>query len=290
VNSFKGTYEIYKDRGLSNWAAALTYFATLSIFPAIIAIFSVLGMIGSGAIQPLIDNVTTIAPGATRDLLLESLNGLQNNASGSGIVFVVSILLAIWAASGYVGGFMDASNAIYATDETRPIYKKLPLRYFVTLVCLLLLTVSAFAVVATGDIARRLGDVVGVGETAVDAWDIAKWPALILAVALLLAILYAAAPNVRHDRLRSVIPGALLAIGIWIVASILFAFYVANFGSYNKTYGALGGAVIFLVWLWISNIAVLLGAALNATREVENKSVSTAHAAPEANGSSVATS
>ncbi len=268
MNDLKGAWAIYKDRGLGNWAAALTYYAVLSIFPALIAVVSMLGLAGSGAIQPLIDNVTTIAPGAARDLLLESLNGLERNAGGSGIVFVFSILVAVWAASGYVNGFMDAGNAIYGTTETRPLWKKLPVRYAITLVSLVLLAAGAFAIVATGDVARRIGDVVRVGGTAVDAWEVAKWPAVVVAVVLLLALLYAAAPDVRHQRLHSLLPGAGLALAIWAVASMLFALYVANFGSYNKTYGALGGVVIFLVWLWITNIAVLLGAAFNAAREL----------------------
>lgn len=262
----KGAWAIYKERGLANWAAALTYYAVLSLFPAMIAVISMLGLIGSSAIQPLIDNVTTVAPGAARDLLLDSLEGLQSNASGSGVVFLISILLAIWAASGYVSGFMDAGNAIYGTDETRPIWKKLPLRYAITLVSLVLLAAGAFAVVATGGVAKRLGDVVGVGAEAVDTWDVAKWPAIVIAVILLLSLLYSLAPDVEHDRFRSLLPGAALALAIWAVASLLFALYVANFGSYNKTYGALGGVVTFLVWLWITNIAVLLGAAFNAAR------------------------
>lgn len=267
MTDLKGAWAIYKDRGLANWAAALTYYAVLSLFPAMIALISMLGLIGSSAIQPLIDNVTTIAPGAARDLLLDSLEGLQTNARGSGVVFVISILLAIWAASGYVSGFMDAGNAIYETDESRPVWKKLPLRYAITLVSLVLLAAGAFAVVATGGVAKRLGDVVGVGEEAVDVWEIAKWPAIVIAVILLLSLLYSLAPDVKHDRFRSLLPGAALALAIWAAASLLFALYVANFGSYNKTYGALGGVVTFLVWLWISNIAVLLGAAFNATRE-----------------------
>jgi membrane protein len=269
----KGAWLIFKDRGLTNWAAALTYYSVMSLFPALIAVISILGLIGSSAIQPLIDNVTTIAPGPARDLLLQSLNGLQDNANGSGVILAISIVLAVWAASGYVSGFMSAGNAIYGTAETRPIWKKYPTRYFITLVCLLLLGAGAFAVVVTGDIARRFGDVVGIGATVTGIWDVAKWPVLVLAVAFLLAILYAFAPDVRHERLRSLAPGALLAIAIWIVASLLFAAYVANFGSYNKTYGALGGIVVFLVWLYISNLAVLLGATFNAAREIEHGTV-----------------
>jgi membrane protein len=162
---------------------------------------------------------------------------------------------------------MRASNAIYEVEEGRPFWKIRPLQLGVTLVMTLLLAACALAVVVTGPLAERVGDVVGAGSAAVTAWDIAKWPAIALIFMLMLALLFYAAPNVRHPRFRWISPGAIVAVLLWVVASGLFAFYVANFGSYNKTYGTLGGVIIFLTWLWISNIAVLLGAELNA--EVE---------------------
>jgi membrane protein len=162
---------------------------------------------------------------------------------------------------------MQASNAIYDIEEGRPIWKTVPVRVGVTLVLVLLLAISAVAVVLTGSLATHAGEIIGVGSAAVTAWNIAKWPVLLLLVGLMFAILYYASPNVKHPGLRWVTPGGVLAVVLWIVASALFALYVANFGSYNKTYGALAGPVIFLVWLWISNIAVLLGAELNAELE-----------------------
>jgi len=170
-------------------------------------------------------------------------------------------------ASGYIAGFMRASNAIYDIGEGRPIWKTLPVRVGLTLVLLVLTAISAIAVAVSGDVAKEVGDVIGVGSTAVDVWNVAKWPVLVLVVSFMFALLYWAAPNVRQPGFRWVSPGGLLAVGLWIVASLLFAFYVANFGSYNKTYGSLGGVIVFLIWLWISNIAVLLGAEFNAELE-----------------------
>jgi membrane protein len=134
-------------------------------------------------------------------------------------------------------------------------------------VLLLLLAVSALAVVLSGGIAEQVGKALGLGSGVVDVWNVAKWPVLLVVVSVMFAILYYAAPNVKHPRFRWVSPGGIVAVVLWVAASAAFAFYVSSFSSYNKTYGALGGVIVFLTWLWISNIAVLLGAELNAELE-----------------------
>jgi YihY family inner membrane protein len=179
----------------------------------------------------------------------------------------VGLAGALWSASSYVAAFMRASNAIYDVGEGRPIWKTLPVRVGVTLVTVLLLAISAIAVVVTGPLAKQIGNLVGVGGAAVTAWDIAKWPVLLVIVSFMFALLYWAAPNVKHPKFHWVSPGGVLAVVLWLVASAAFAFYVANFGSYNKTYGSLGGVIVFLVWLWISNVVILLGAEFNAELE-----------------------
>ena len=263
----KRTFSEFRADELTDWAAALTYYGILSIFPALIVVVSVLGLVGRSATDPLLSNLGSFAPGAAHQILANALNGLAKSRGGAGIVFVVGLAGALWAASGYVGAFMRAANRIWDVDEGRPIWKTIPLRLVVTLLMLLLLAASAFAVVVTGPLADRVGKLIGIGGGAVTAWDIAKWPALILLVAVMLSILYHAAPNVRHPRFRWLTPGAVLAVMLWVVASAAFGLYVAKFGSYNKTYGSLGAIIIFLVWLWLTNVAVLLGAELNA--EVE---------------------
>jgi membrane protein len=267
MDVLKRTIREFKQDNLTDWAAALTYYGILAIFPMLIALVSVLGLIGTSATQPLIDNLGKVAPGPAQEIFTSAIQNLQKSKGAAGILFVVGLLGALWSASGYVAAFMRASNAIYDVEEGRPIWKTAPTRLWVTLVLVVLLAITAVAVVATGGLAKQIGNVLGVGSSAVDAWDIAKWPVLLVIVSLMFAILYWAAPNVKHPKFRWVSPGGLLAVVIWIVASALFAFYVANFGSYNKTYGALGGIVTFLVWLWISNIAVLLGAEFNAELE-----------------------
>src|SRR5215210_9373725 len=269
----KRTGKEFSADNLTDWAAALTYYGILSIFPALIALTSVLGLIGSSATQPLIDNLGAVAPGPAKDIFTSAITNLQKSQGAAGVLFVVGLAGALWSASGYVAAFMRASNAIYDIGEGRPIWKTLPVRVGVTVITVLLLAVSAVAVVVTGPLARQVGNVVGLGSAAVSAWDIAKWPVLVLIVSFMFTLLYWAAPNVKHPGLRWVAPGGLVAVLLWLVASAGFALYVANFSSYNKTYGALGGVICFLVWLWISNIAVLLGAEFNAElargREIE---------------------
>jgi len=255
----------FKDDKITHWAAALTYYGVLSIFPALLALVAILGLIGSSATQPLIDNLGAVAPGDAKNIIEGALQNAQRG-NGSGILFVVSLAGAIWAASGYISGFMDASNAIYDIEEGRSIWKKLPLRVGITVLMLILLTASALAVVLTGPIAEQAGNLFGVGSSAVAAWDIVKWPVLALIVSFMFALLYYAAPNVKQPGVKSVVPGGAVAVLLWVLASALFAFYVASFGSYNKTYGAMGGVIVFLVWLWLTNIAILLGAEFNAER------------------------
>ena len=265
--TLKRTGKGFQDDNLTDWAAALTYYGVLSIFPALIALVSILGLIGRSVTQPLLRNLTAAAPGPAREIFTSAINGLEHSKGAAGVLMVVGIATAIWSASGYVGGFMRASNAIYEMEEGRPIWKTRPIQVSVTIVLMILLVVSGIAVVFTGGLAQQVGRLIGVGGTAVTVWDIAKWPVLVLVVSLMFSILYWAAPNVRHPGFRWLTPGGLFAVLVWIVASGAFAAYVANFGSYNKTYGTLGGVVAFLVWLWISNLAVLLGAELNAELE-----------------------
>jgi membrane protein len=261
------TIREFRDDNLTDWAAALTYYGILSIFPALLALVSILGIFGQSATQPLIDNLSSVAPGPAKDILTSALKGLQNSRGSAGVLFFVGLAGALWSASGYVAAFMRASNAIYDVGEGRPIWKTLPVRIGVTVITVLLLAVSAVAIVVTGPLAKQVGNLIGLGSAAVTAWDIAKWPVLVLIVSFVFALLYWAAPNVKHPRFRWVTTGGVVAVLVWIVASAAFAFYVANFSSYNKTYGALGGVISFLVWLWVSNIAVLLGAELNAEME-----------------------
>ncbi|HZB06127.1 MAG TPA: YihY/virulence factor BrkB family protein [Thermoleophilaceae bacterium] len=268
-HALKRSAKEFKEDNLTDWAAALTYYGVLAIFPALIVLVSILGLVGESATQPLIDNLGAVAPGPAKEIFTNAIENLQGDRGAAGVLFIVGILGALWSASGYVAAFMRASNAIYDMPEGRPIWKTLPVRVGLTVVLLALLSITTIAVVLTGGLAQRVGDVIGLGDTAVTVWNIAKWPVLLLVVSFMFALLYWAAPNVKQPGFRWVSPGGILAVVGWLIASAAFAFYVGNFGSYNKTYGALGGVVVFLVWLWISNIVILLGAEFNAELERE---------------------
>jgi membrane protein len=265
--ALKRTVKEFREDNLTDWAAALTYYSVLAIFPALLVLVSILGLVGESATQPLIDNLGVVAPGPAKEIFTNAIKNLQGDQGAAGMLFIIGILGALWSASGYVGAFMRASNSIYDMPEGRPVWKTLPVRVGLTLVLLFLLAITTLAVVLTGGLAERVGDLIGLGSTAVDVWNIAKWPVLLIVVSFMFALLYWAAPNVRQPGFRWVSPGGILAVVGWLIASAAFAFYVGNFDSYNKTYGALGGVIVFLVWLWISNIVILLGAEFNAELE-----------------------
>ncbi|WFB05714.1 YihY/virulence factor BrkB family protein [Streptomyces sp. LX-29] len=273
--ALKRTVREFRDDNLTDWGAALTYYGVLSIFPALLALVSILGLLGTSSIQSLIDNLSGVAPGAAHDILDSMLKQIQDNQGGAGIALVIGTLIALWSASGYIAAFMRASNAVYDIGEGRPVWKTLPTRFGITLVVVVLLAAIAVGVVFTGTVAEKTGQVLGVGDTAVAVWNIAKWPVMVILFSLIIALLYWASPNVKRG-FRWVTPGSVLAVLIWIIASAGFALYVANFGSYNRTYGSLASVIIFLIWLWISNIAILLGLEFDAELE-RGRAIDTGH-------------
>ncbi len=256
----------FRDDALTDRAAALTYYGVLAIFPGLLFLVSLLGLLGQRATQPFIDNFATAMPGAVRQTMLTAVNRLQGAHAAAGLLAIAGMAAALWSASSYTAAFMRASNAIYDVPEGRPVWKTLPVRLGVTLALMVLLVASVLIVVVTGGIAARVGHVLGVGGAAVTAWDIAKWPVLLVLVSLMLALLYWASPNARHG-FRWVSPGGLVAVTGWLIASALFTVYVANFGHYNKIYGTLAAVIVFFVWLWLSNVAILSGAEFNAELE-----------------------
>jgi membrane protein len=270
---FKRTLSEFRDDNLTDWAAALTYYTVLAIFPALIALVSILGLVGQNpqTTNALLSIIDDIGPSSAVDTFRGPIQALVTNKSGAGIALAIGLAAALWSASSYVGVFSRASNAIYERDEARPFWKLRPTQLAITLVMVLLVALVGIAIVLTGPLATAVAKPIGLGSATVTVWNIAKWPVLLAIVMLLLAILYYWAPNVRPPKFRWITPGSVLAVVVWIIASAAFAIYVANFGSYNKTYGSLAGVVIGLIWLWISNIAVLLGQELNAELERERE-------------------
>lgn len=254
----------YKDDQLSDRAAALTYRGMLALFPALLVLVSLLSVAGPSATKTVLDNLHALTPPSARAILTGAVTQLQASRTTGGIVVVLALLGALWSASSYIAAFIRAANAVYDIREGRPAWKVTPLRLGLTVLMLLLLAASSLIVVFTGPLARQAGTALGIGDAALTAWSIAKWPVLVIFVALMIALLYWATPNVRGRGFRWVSAGSLLAVVLWLVVSGGFTLYVANFSSYNKTYGTLAGVVVFLVWLWLSNLAILFGLELDA--------------------------
>ncbi|MET0145853.1 MAG: YihY/virulence factor BrkB family protein [Ilumatobacteraceae bacterium] len=249
-------------------AAALTYYAVLSLFPALLAVISLLGVFGQGrsTTDTVLELVERIGQQDAVDQLREPITQMtQTNAAGFALVF--GLLGALWSASGYVGAFGRAMNRIYEVDEGRPFWKLRPLNLVITVVTVVLAAVVLLGLVVSGPFAREIGDTLGLGDTTVTLWNVVKWPIMLIVVVFVVAVLYYATPNVKQPKFRWISVGAGLAIVVWVLASGAFGLYVANFGSYNTTYGSLAGVIILLLWLWLTNLALLLGAEVDAEIE-----------------------
>ncbi|MDL5200851.1 YihY/virulence factor BrkB family protein [Streptomyces sp. ALI-76-A] len=252
------------DDELSDRAAALTYYSVLSLFPALLVMVSLLGVVGQRATDTMLDNIGDLAPGPARDILRDAVVQLGDSGGTGSVLAVLGLLFALWSASGYVAAFIRTSNTVYDLPEGRPVWKLTPLRLALTVALMLMLAASAVIVVFTGPLAERAGKTFGLGDEVIAVWGVVKWPVLLLLVIMMIGLLYWAAPNVRGRGFRWVSPGSVLATLVWLAASAGFALYAANFGSYNKTYGTLAGAIVFLVWLWLTNLAILLGLEFDA--------------------------
>ena len=264
----KRTAKEFSDDNITDWSAALTYYSVLSLFPALLVLVALLGLVGGPkTTQAMLDVVNQLGPSSAVETFKPAIEGVINSKGGAGALFGVGLLGAIWSASGYIGAFFRAANSIWEIEEGRGPVKLIPLRLGVTVLLLILVALVVLALVISGPVAEAVGNVVGLGSTAVTVWSIAKWPVLLLVVSALVAFLYYVAPNARLPGFRWVTPGGLLAVLLAIAASAGFGFYVANFGSYNATYGALGGVIVFLLWLWIINNALLFGSELDAELE-----------------------
>jgi membrane protein len=248
-------------------AAALTYYAVLALFPGLLALVSLLGIVGQqGNTQALLDVLSDAGAGAAADTIAGPLQELtQSSAAGFGLV--IGIVGALWSASGYVGAFGRAMNRIYTVTEGRPFWKLRPLMMIITLGAVILAGLVTIGLVVSGPVARALGDAIGLGDATVTVWSVLKWPVLLLLAALAIALLYYATPNVKQPKFRWISVGAGVAIVTWVAASALFGLYISQFSNYNKTYGSLAGVIIFLLWLWITNLALLFGAELDAEIE-----------------------
>lgn len=269
----KRTFDQFRADGVTNLSAALTFRSVLSIFPALLALVALLGVLGQypQTFNAILQIIGGFAPRSTVQTVSGPVREVIADKGGAGAVLGVGLAGAAWAASGYVGAFSWAANVIWEARRGRSWYRQWPFNYFVTVVVLALGTLILVALAATGPVASSIGRRLGIGSTAIDVWNYGKWPVLVIVVVTVIDWLYYIAPNVRPPSWRWLTPGAALAVTAWFATSLGFGYYVANFGSYNKTYGTLGAIVIFLIWLWLTNIALLLGIELNSEIERERQ-------------------
>jgi membrane protein len=263
--TLKRTLKEFSEDNLTDWAAALTYYGVLALFPALIALLSIIGLLTDP--KTLTDALTTVLPGEAAKTLGPVIKGLAGNDSKAGFGLILGLAAAVWSASGYVGAFTRAANVVYETPEGRKIWKLKPLQLLVTLIGILFAAVIVAMLVLSGPIVDAVAQAIGVGDTGLTIWNIVKWPLMLVVLALMIAVLYYSTPNVKLRGFKWVSPGAGVAILVAVVASAAFAFYVGKFGSYDKTYGTLAGVVIFLIWFWLINLSLLFGIELDAELE-----------------------
>jgi membrane protein len=265
VGTLKRTLKEFSEDNLTDWAAALTYYGVLALFPALIALLSIVGLLTNP--QELTEALTAVVPAQAAETLNPVIEQIAGNTGTAGFALILGIAGAVWSASGFVGAFTRAANVVYETPEGRKIWKLKPLQLLVTLVGILFAAVIVAMLVLSGPVVEAIGSAIGLGDTALTVWNVVKWPVMLVVLALMIAVLYYSTPNVKLRGFKWMSPGAGVAILVAVVASAAFAFYVANFGSYNKTYGTLAGVVIFLIWFWLINVALLFGIELDAEIE-----------------------
>jgi membrane protein len=265
---FRKTMREFLADQCTDLAAALTYYGVLAIAPALLVVVSLLGLTGNPTrtVDNMLKIVQQLGPASAVTTFKPILEGLTHTGA-AGFTLIVSLVIAVWSASGYVAAFSRGMNRIYEIPEGRPFWKLRPVLLLVTIALLVIAVLIVIALVLTGSVARAVGSSIGLSDQFVTVWNIAKWPVVIVLVIIAIALLYWATPNVRQPKFRWMSVGAFVALVVWVLVSVGFGFYVAHFGNYNKTYGTLAGVVVALLWLWLTNLALLFGAELDA--EVE---------------------
>ena len=257
----------FLDHHLMDWAAALTFYAGISLLPALLIVLSILGLLGDPTLETLADNLREGDPGPVRDLALDAIQQVDTSALSAGATLAIGVLGALWSASSYVGGFMRAGGVIHGREGRYPMWQLRPLQMALTAATIVAIAGTAIAVIVTGPLARELAKLLDIETVAADVWDLAKWPLVIAFVATIFAILYWASPDVRARGFQWLTPGGVITTAAWVLGSVAYAIWVESFADYGDLYGSLGAVIGFLIWLWLSNMAMLYGGELNAQLE-----------------------
>jgi len=260
----------FLDDHMNDWAAALTFYAGISLLPALVIVLGVLGLLDDSTLDGISGNLNDQNEGPVRELTIDALEQVRTSAVSAGVAVLVGIVGALWSASSYVGGFLRASGVVHGRTVRYPVWKLRPLQMALTAGVMVAIAGTALFVVITGPVARDIASVFGLEDVFATTWDLAKWPLIVLFVLTIFAVLYWAAPDVRERGFQLITPGGLIATATWVIGSVAYAIYVESFADYNKLYGSLGAVIGFLIWLWLSNMAMLYGVELNARLERES--------------------
>ncbi|MFH9268532.1 YihY/virulence factor BrkB family protein [Streptomyces sp. NPDC017546] len=247
---------------ITDWAAALTYYAILALLPALLATVSVIGLASPDATGALIADITAFAPAESGEALRRPLEAATEQRSAVWLLVATGSVSAVWSACSYLAVFRRAMHAMHGVRDTRPPLRQAHIIVVSAIGLLLLLMTSAFAIVMTGPSARWLGRRIGLPHEGETLWAALKWPLLVFLVACLIMVLFSTGPRSARGVRRS-LPGGILAALCWLTASALFALYATQVGSYSRLYGSLAGLVVFLIWIWFANLSLLAGAQFN---------------------------
>lgn len=273
VRILKRTLVAFYDDQMTHHAAALTYYALMSLLPTMLLCVSLLGLLGQypATYDAILDYLRDLVPQSTLGAVDAALRGALRSEGTAAGALAVSVLVALYGTTGLLEAARRALNVVFDARQGRSFLRRKATDVASTVVLVGLILVTLVFVFVGGGLARDIFDALGLGSTAVSAWRAARWPAAYLVATLVFAFLYYVTPDVKQRAFHWITPGAVVGVALWLLASIGFSLYLSHFTSFNATYGSLGAALVLVVWLWLTNVALLFGAELNAEIEREKE-------------------
>ena len=265
----KRTVIAFYDNQMTHHAAALTYYGLMSLFPALLVAVSLLGLLGQypETYDAIIGAIREVSPDATIDTFDSALRTALEHKGSAAVAFVVGLLVALYGTTGVLEAARRALNVAFEVENGRSFLQRKATDIVSSVVLMVLVLITLVLVFVGGGFAEAVFDLIGLGSTAEEVWAVARWPAAVATAMLVFSWVYYVTPDVEQRSFRWVTPGAAVGVAIWMLASAAFAFYLANLNDLNATYGSFGAALVLIFWLWLSNVAMLFGAQLNAEIE-----------------------